>query len=168
MNRVEPSDMSWSQNFPNRERLFLVGWLNYFEKNDGHHTEVSYKFSQGLEKYIVTFDTLKIELTRELIVEATGIGDEGEYWFKKVPFVFNLENYLLPNVFADWGKGVHIQKFKPEWREPIKILQSYVTCEGRYAFVFKYHFRFLQHLNHESKMNLPFFSLRVCRRCLAE
>ena len=64
---------------------------------------------------------------------------------------------MLPNVVADWGKGVHIQKLKPEWRELIKILQSYVTCEGRYAFVFKYHLRFLQHLNHESKMNLPLF-----------
>ena len=82
-------------------------------------------------------------MTRELITEATGIAEEGEFWFKKVPFVFNLENYLLPNVVADWGKGVHIHKFKPEWREPIKILQSYVTCEGRYTFVFKYHFGFL-------------------------
>jgi len=42
-----------------------------------------------LDKDIVTFDTLKIELTRELIAEATGIPDEGEYWFKKVPFTFD-------------------------------------------------------------------------------
>ena len=79
-------------------------------------------------------------------------------------FAFNSENYLLPNVVADWGKGVHIQKFKPEWREPIKILQSYVTCEGRYASVFKYHFSFLQHLSHESKMNLPFFFLKSLQK----
>ena len=78
--------------------------MNYFEKIDGHHTEVSYKFSQGLDKDIVTFDTLKIELTRKLIVEATCILVEGEYWFKKVPFTFNSENYLLPNVVADKGK----------------------------------------------------------------
>ena len=107
-NRDEPSDMSWSQNFPNRERLFLVGWLNYFEKIVDLHTEVSYKFAQGLEKDIVTFDTLKIELNRELISEATRIADEGEYGFKKVPFVFNSENFLLPNVVENWGKGVHI------------------------------------------------------------
>ena len=113
---------------------------------------------------MVTFDTLKIELTRELIAEATGIPDEGEYWFKKVPFTFDSHNYLLPNVVAYWGKGVHIQKFKPEWREPIKILQSYVTCEGRYAFVFKYHFRFLQHLNHEAKINLPLFFLKSLQK----
>ena len=106
------------------------------------------------------FNTLKIELTRDLIAEATGIADEGEFWFKKVSFSFNSENFLLPNVVADWGKGVHIQKFKPEWREPIKILQSYITCEGRYASVFKYHIRFLQQLSQESKMNLPFFFLK--------
>ena len=106
------------------------------------------------------FNSLKIELTRELIVEATGLANDGEFWFKKVPFSFNLENFMLPKVVADWSKGVHIQKFKSEWREPIKILQSYITYEGRCASIFKYHIRFLQHLSQESKMNLPFFFLK--------
>ena len=80
MNRVEPLDMSWAKTFHECARLFSeVGWMNYFEKIDGHHKQVSYKFSQGLEKDIVTFNTLKIELTRELIVKAIGILDEGEY-----------------------------------------------------------------------------------------
>ena len=57
----------------------------------------------------------------------------------------------------NWGKVVDIQKFKTEWIEPIKILQIYITCEGIFSFVFKYHFRFLQHLSHEAKMNLPLF-----------
>ena len=113
---------------------------------------------------MVTFDTLKFKLIRELLVEATWILDEGEYWFKKVPFTFDAHKYLLPDVVADWGKGVHFQKFKPEWIEPIKILQSYITCEGRFAFVFKYHFRFLQHLIHEAKMNLPFFFFKSLQK----
>ena len=59
-NRAEPLDMSWVQAFLDCARLFLeAGWLRYFEKIDGYHTEVSYKFAQGLDKYIVTFDTLK-------------------------------------------------------------------------------------------------------------
>ena len=79
-NRAEPSDMSWDKNFPACARIFSeAGWLQYFEKIDDHHTEVSYKFSHGLEKDTVTFNTLKIELTRELIAEATGIANEGEY-----------------------------------------------------------------------------------------
>ena len=136
-NRAEPSDMSWVQNFLDNAKLFLeAGWLNFFEKIDGYHTQVPYKFAQCLEKDIVTFDTLKIELNKELIAEATGIPDEGEYWFKKVPFTFDAQKYLLPGVVADWGKGVHIQKFKPECIDPIKILQSCITREGRIAFVF--------------------------------
>ena len=109
-------------------------------------------------------NTLKIELTRELITEATNIVDEGEFWFKKVPFTFNSKDFMLPKVEADWGKGVHVQNFKPNWRDPIRILQSYITCEGRFASIFMYHIRFLQHLNQESRMNLPFFFLKSLQK----
>ena len=81
-NRAEPSDMSQVQTFLDYARLFLeAGWLSFFERIDGYHTKVSHKFAQCLDKDIVTFDTLKFQLTRELIAEATGIPDEGEYWF---------------------------------------------------------------------------------------
>ena len=101
-NRAEPSDMSWVQAFPDCARLFLEArWLIFFEKIDGYHTEVSYKFAQGLDKDIVTFDTLKIELTRKPIANATRIPYEGEYWFKKVPFTFHSQNDLLPDVVVD-------------------------------------------------------------------
>ena len=164
-NTEECSDIGWVNNFPYCAHLFAdARWLIFFKKIEGHHSEVSYKFAQCLNKDIVSFDTLKFKLTRELIAEATGILDEGEFWFKKVPFTFNAQRYLLPGVVADWGKGVPIQNFKPEWIEPIKVLQSYVTCEGRFAFVFKYHFRFLQHLSNESKMNLPFFFLKSLQK----
>ena len=122
-NRAEPSDMTWVVAFPECAKLFQEArWFQYFEKIAGNHTEVSYGFAEGLEKDTVSFNTLKFELTRELIGEATSIADEGEFWFKKAPFAFNSENFLLPNVVVDWGKGVHIQKFKPERRDPIKIL----------------------------------------------
>ena len=111
--RAEPSDMTRVQTFPDCARLCLEeGWLSFFERIQGYHTKVSYKFSQCLDKDVVTFDTLKFKLTKELLVEATGIPDEGEYWFKKVPFTFDAHKYLLPNVLEDWGKGLHIQKFK--------------------------------------------------------
>ena len=64
----------------------------------------------------------------------------------------------------DWGKGVQLHKLNPEWREVIRILQSYITCEGRFALVFKYHIRFLQHLNQESTMNLHFFFLNILQK----
>ena len=51
----------------------------FFEKIEGYHSEVSYKFAQFLDKYVVSFHTLKFKLTRELLVEAIGILDEGEF-----------------------------------------------------------------------------------------
>ena len=48
-NRAEPSDMTWAVTFPECAKLFQeVGLFQYFEKIDGHHTEVSYEFGQGL------------------------------------------------------------------------------------------------------------------------
>ena len=83
---------------------------------------------------------------------------------QKVPFTFNAQRYILPGIIPDWSKGVLIQNFRDEWVEPIKVLQNYITCEGRYAYVFKYHFRFLQHLVGESKMSLPFFLFKSLQK----
>ena len=81
-NRAEPSDMGWSKSFPECAKLFhKAGWFKCFEKIDGYHSEQSYGFAQGLEKDTVLFNTLKNELTRELIAKAIDIVDEGEFWF---------------------------------------------------------------------------------------
>ena len=74
--------MGWDKSFPECAKLFQKAWwFKCFEKIDGYHPEVSYGIAQGLEKDIVMFNTLKIELSRELIVEATYIANEGEFWF---------------------------------------------------------------------------------------
>ena len=82
-------------------------------------------------------------MTKELIAKATGIASDGELWFKKMPLTFNPKYFLLPEGEAlDRGKGVKLDKFKPEWRKVIRILQSYLTCEGIFSLVFKYHVGF--------------------------
>ena len=130
-NRAEPSDLSWVKNFLYCAQLFAkAGWLVFFKKIEGYHAEVSYKFAQGLDRDVVSFDTLKFKLTRELLEEATWILDEREFWLKKVPFTFDAQSYLLPGVVVDSRKGVPIQNFKTEWIETTKILQIYVTCGG--------------------------------------
>ena len=150
-NRYDPTDTSWENNFPERAALFKrEGWFNFFEKITGFNLEVSQHFAQNFIKDTVTFDTLKFKLTEELIAEATDVSREGELWFENIPFSFDPKDFLLPEIEAlEWGKGVHSDKFKPEWKEAIGIVQSYVTCEGRFVVVFKYHIRFLQHLNQQ-------------------
>ena len=150
-NIFEPIDTSWENDFPECVALFKrAGWFSFFERIIGFNPKVSYRFAQGFIKDTVTFDTLKFELTEELIAEHRGVSRDGELWFKKIPFIFNPKDFPLPKIEAlDWGKGIHLDKFKPECKEAIGILQSYVTCEGSFALVFKYHIMFLQHLNQQ-------------------
>jgi len=131
INRAEPTDLSWIDQFPGCVEIFQnAGWLDFFKNIDGYNTEVSYQFAKSYNQDMIVFDTLRFKLTMELIAEATGIKNEGEMWFKKLPFTFDAQRYLLPNVTPDWSKGILIQNFRSEWVEPIRILQSYITCEG--------------------------------------
>ena len=102
VNRAEPTDVGWMEKFPGCVELFQqVGWLDFFRRIDGYNTEVSCKFAQCYNQDMVVFDTLKFRLTVELVAEATGIRDEGEKWFKKLPFTFDAQRYLLPSVTLD-------------------------------------------------------------------
>ena len=57
-NRAEPTYLSCVDNFTECAELFSnAGWLTFFKKIDGYHAEVSHKFSQCYDKYIVSFDT---------------------------------------------------------------------------------------------------------------
>ena len=107
-NRYEPIDIIWEKYFLDCVALFQrAGWFNYFERINGFNQKVSYRFAQGFDKDTVSFDSLKFELTEELITEATCIASDGELWFKKIPFTFNPKEFLLPEVESlDWGKGV--------------------------------------------------------------
>ena len=98
-NRVEPANTSWTSIFPDCATMFQrAGWFYFFERIKGFNSEVSYHFAQGFDKDTVTFDTLKFELTKELISEATCIENDGEMWFKNIPFTFSPKEFLLTEV----------------------------------------------------------------------
>ena len=162
INRFEPTDISWATKFPECATLFrAVRWFSFFERITSFNAEVTHYFAQNLINRAVMFNTLKLELTEGLVAESIGITMDGESWFKKTSFNFNTNDFLFPgNKTLDWSKGVYLENFKPKWIEAIGIIQSYNICDGRFASVFKYHVRFLQHLKHQSKMNLRFFLLK--------
>ena len=60
----------------------------------------------------------------------------------------------------NWSKGIHLNNVKQEWRDVLNVAQRYITCEGRFATVFRYHLRFLLHLNRESRLNLPYYMFK--------
>ena len=157
--RLELVSTNWAEEFPDCAKLFRrVGWFLFFEKITCYNLEATRSFVQNCSNSCVEFQTLKIELTKELISKATGLAIEGECRFKKFPFEFDPSIFRFPGFESlDWNKGIHLSTVKPEWREVIGTVQCYITCEGRFATMYKYHFRFLLHLNDQSKMNLPLF-----------
>ena len=109
----------------------------------------------------VNFQTLSFKVNEATIAEATGISLEGERWFKKHLFEVDLSMFLLHGYEKlYWSKGSHLNNIKQEWRDMLNVVQRYITCEGRFATVFKYHLRFLLHLNGESRLNLPYYLLK--------
>jgi len=40
------------------------------------------------------------------------------------------------------------------------LVKEYITCEGRYSHVYRFHMRFISHMVCENKMNLSYFLLK--------
>ena len=84
INRFEPTDISWATKFPKCATLFrTIGCFTFFEKITSFNPKVSHHFAQNFINDIVTFDTLRFEVTEDLIAEAMGVQIEGESWFKR-------------------------------------------------------------------------------------
>ena len=122
-------------------------------------------FVKNYKDSYVGFQTLSFKINEATIAEATSITLEGERWFKKHLFEVDLNMFLLPGFKKlDWGKGIHLNNVKPEWRDVLNIIRRYITCEGRFATVFKYHLRLLLHFNRESRINLPFYLFKIIEK----
>ena len=65
---------------------------------------------------------------------------------------------------CNWVNGVARSWLKSPWDEIAYHVQKYVTCEGRFSFVFLYYIRILQHLNQEKLMDMPYYLLHNLKK----
>jgi hypothetical protein len=93
------------------------------------------------------------------ISEVFHLSTERECWFKKVKVEERHLNQFLKREHTnpDWSRGISRKWLKDQWREVLKIIQRYLTCDGRYSIINKFHMRFLLHITGDNKLNLPFF-----------
>ena len=157
--RLEPVNVKWDEEFSRcAEIMRNAGWFSFCEKLKGHNLEVTNAFINNYKDSVVSLQTLNFRVNESTIAKATGISLEGERWFKNHLFEVDLSIFLLARFEnMDWGKGIHLNNVKTEWRDALNIIQHHITHDGRFATVFKYHLRFLLHLNGESKINLPYY-----------
>ena len=63
-------------------------------------------------------------------------------------FPKQFSEFLVPGCEKlDWKNGVHVIRMKPGWKVPLEVIQSYITCDGRYDRVLKCQLKLLMHIH---------------------
>ena len=61
-------------------------------------------------------------------------------------------------------KGIPSSALKNKWRNMLLILQKFITCEGRFRYMYVYHIQFLMNFLKDGEINLPLFLLNSLKR----
>src|ERR1700733_562626 len=153
--RSEPSKVTVSA--AAREILENAGWLNYFNRLQESNETVALEFLQNLQENHSIVGGRRIGVTEDIITEASGLPAVGTRWklkkerLQKVIEIFQGEGQSL----TIKGKGVLPTALGEPWAELAKIVQSYITCEGRKDVVRARHLKLLAVLKGKCSVNLP-------------
>jgi hypothetical protein len=100
---------------------------------------------------------IQLEIDEQFISLATGLPATGQRWSKnckveEVPWtlLFHLRK------ITSCDKGFPVTMLKQRWHDLLMIIKQFVTCEGRYAFVFLHHLRFLM-VFMGYQLNMPYY-----------
>jgi hypothetical protein len=120
------------------------GWLSFIQKFDGFNISVARQFALSFDGCRAKIGDLQLEVTEHSLSLATGLSVKGEKWSKSFK-VNNVPWTLLfrSRTVRSCNRGLPASMLKPHWHNLLMILKQFVTCEGRYGFVFLFHLRLL-------------------------
>ena len=119
-----------------------------------------------IEEFCLSFDRSKAVIGREeflideaLISEVTELPFTREKWFKAtIPKDVEFKSYLKPKHRGMiWKKSVPSSWLEESWKQLLKAIVVYLTCEGRYNRAMIYHFKLMNHFTGKNPLNLPFY-----------
>jgi hypothetical protein len=120
------------------------GWLSFIQKFDGFNISVARQFALSFDGCRAKIGDLQLEVTEHSLSLATGLPVKGEKWskiFKVNDVPWNL--LFHSRTVRSCNRGLPVSMLKPRWHNLLMILKKFVTCEGRYGFVFMFHLRLL-------------------------
>jgi hypothetical protein len=120
------------------------GWLSFIRKFDGFNMVVARQFALSFDGGRAKVRDLQLEITEQSISLATGLPVNGEKWSKNyrvkdVPWTL----LFCSRTVNSCNRGLPTKMLKPRWYDLLMILKQFITCEGRYGFVFLFHLRLL-------------------------
>ena len=108
-------------------------------------------------KVVIGDDEFHIDET--LITKVTEIPSTGEKWFKTtIPKDVEFRSYLKPeHRGVVWKKSVPSSWLEERWKQLLKDIVVYITCEGRYNRAMIYHFKLMNHFTGKIPVNFLFY-----------
>jgi hypothetical protein len=139
--RAEPNGNQALLNFDGAYAdLKEFGWLSFIRKFDGFNISVARQFALSFDGCRAKIGDLHLEVTEHSLSLATSLPVKGEKWSKSfkvndVPWTLLFRSRTVRSC----NRGLPASMLKPRWHSLLMILKQFVTCEGRYGFVFLFH-----------------------------
>jgi hypothetical protein len=120
------------------------GWLSFIRKFDGFNISVARQFALSFDGYRAKVGDVQLEITEQSLSLATSLPVKGQKWSKSykvndVPWTLLFRSRIVKSC----NKGLPAKMLKPRWYDLLMIIKQFVTCEGKYGFVFLFHLRLL-------------------------
>jgi hypothetical protein len=120
------------------------GWLPFIRKFDGFNISVARQFALSFDGCRAKVADVQLEITEQSLSLATSLPVKGQKWSKSyklndVPWTL----LICSRTVNSCNRGLPAKMLKPRWYDLLMIIKQFVTCEGRYGFVFLFHLRLL-------------------------
>jgi hypothetical protein len=139
--RVEPNGLQTLLLYDDaRVDLERSGWLVFIRKFQGLNLQVAQEFTFSFDGCRVKVGDVQLKVIGEFLSQATGLLASSQRWFKnkkveEVPWTLLFTSRKITSC----DKGMPISFLKYQWHDLLAVVKQFVTCEGRFGFVFLYH-----------------------------
>eukprot|EP01018_Ginkgo_biloba_P037260 Gb_40876 [translate_table: standard] len=133
--------------------------LPLFKKLSGHNEAITNQFMETWKNGKVTINGMHIDVSEGLIVEVTGLPNDGELVSRdKMDQVSQLTKFIKENETFCWlDSGIARESLPQPWDRVAIQVMKYITLEGKFRKLFGYHVAILNSLRNREKINIPLF-----------
>jgi hypothetical protein len=124
--------------------LEKFGWIPFIRKFDGYNPSVARQFALTFDGCRAKVGDVQLEINEQFLSSATSLPATGQKWSKNckvedVPWTLLFQSRMVNSC----EKGLPANMLKQRWHDLLMITKQFITCEGRYEFIFLYNLRLL-------------------------
>jgi hypothetical protein len=140
-----------------RADLEEFGWLSFIQKFDGFNLGVARQFALTFDGCRAKVGDVQLQIDEQFLSLATGLPITGQRWSKnckveEVPWTFLFQSRKV----SSCDKGFPVTMLKQRWHDLLMVIKQFITCEGRYGFVFLHHLRLIM-VFMGFELNMPYY-----------